>query len=230
MSIEQRSSTNPEKHTPSTITITISVITHLLLLAPVIYIIVLSAETYNLFSWHPILTTIGIGLLTLEAVFCVSGEAYVSSRITRKNRILIHWLLQSFGFGLMLAGVIIIIVMKGNRPHFKSVHGKLGLSATILCALILISGILADNTKWFYPRIRPITIKIIHAVGGMLVTIILLAALINGTYTHWWPGTIVGRDLTFASFVIGTFFIMIKPILGAASRIKFMFRKTSSNT
>ncbi|KAL2712649.1 transmembrane reductase CYB561D2-like [Vespula squamosa] len=230
MTVEQRSPNNPAKASPSSITIAISVLTHLLLLAPVIYIIVLSAKTYNIFSWHPILTTIGIGLLMLEAIFCVSGEAYVSSKMTRKNRILIHWLLQSLGFGLTLAGVIVIIVRKGNSPHFKSVHGKLGLSATILCALIIISGILADNTKWFYPRVRPITIKIIHAVGGMLVTIVLLSALINGTYTHWWPGTILGRDLTFASLVIGTSFIMIKPILGAVSRSKFMFRKTPSNS
>ncbi|XP_043684496.1 transmembrane reductase CYB561D2-like [Vespula pensylvanica] len=231
MTAEQRSP-NPAKASPSSITIAISVLTHLLLLAPVIYIIVLSAKNYSPFSWHPILTTIGVGLLMLEAVFCVSGEAYISSRITRKNRILIHWLLQSLGFGLMLAGVIVIIVRKESRKnpvHFKSVHGKLGLSATILCALIILSGIFADNTKWFYPRVRPITIKIIHAVAGMLVTIVSLATVINGTYS-WWPSTIVGRDLTFASFVIGTFFIMIKPVLGAVSRSKFMFRKTPSNT
>lgn len=172
-----------------------------------------------------------IGLLMLEAIFCLLGEAYVSSRITRKNRVFIHWQLQYFGFGLMLSGVIIVIVMKGNRPHLKSVHGKLGLSARILCALMMLGGILADNTKWFYPRVRPITIKIIHAVGGILVTIVLIAALINGTYTHWWYGTVLGRDLTFASFVVGTFFIMIKPILGAVSRSKFMFRKKPpSNT
>lgn len=102
--------------------------------------------------------------------------------------------------------------MKSNRPHFKSVHGKLGLSATILGALMMFSDILADNTKWIYPRVRPITIKIIHAVSGIIVTIVLIAALMNGTYTHWWHGTILGRDLTFASFVVDTFFIMIKPI------------------
>ncbi|XP_014611078.1 PREDICTED: cytochrome b561 domain-containing protein 2 [Polistes canadensis] len=223
-------STSPTKTSPHPLAIAISVLTHLLLLTPVIYIVVLSVNTYNTFSWHPILTTVGIGLLMLEAIYCVSGEAYVSSKLTRKNRILIHWVLQSLGFVLTLAGVLVIIIMKGNRSHFTSVHGKLGLAAMILFAILMISGIFADNTKWFYPRIRPINIKIFHIVGGILVTLVLLAALINGTYTRWWPDTKLGRDLTFASFVIGTAFTMIKPTLGAVSKCKFMFRKSTTNT
>ncbi|XP_043485591.1 transmembrane reductase CYB561D2 [Polistes fuscatus] len=230
MTVERQTTSSPTKTSPHPLAIAISVLTHLLLLTPVIYIGVLSVDTYNTFSWHPILTTVGIGLLMLEAIYCVSGEAYVSSKMTRKNRILIHWVLQSLGFLLTLAGVLVIIVMKGKRSHFTSVHGKLGLAAMILFAIIMISGGLADNTKWFYPRIRPVTIKIFHIVGGILVTLVLLAALINGTYTHWWPHTKLGRDLTFASFVIGTAFTMIKPTLGAVSKCKFMFRKSTTNT
>ncbi|KAI4495698.1 hypothetical protein M0802_008533 [Mischocyttarus mexicanus] len=230
MTVEQRTASSPTKASPNPITIAITILTHLLLWTPVIYIVVLSAETYNTFSWHPILTTIGIGLLMLEAIFCVSGEAYVSTKLSRKNRILVHWVLQSLGFVLTLAGVLVIIVMKGNKSHFKSDHGKLGLAAMILFAVIMISGIFADNTKWFYPRIRPIPIKVFHIVFGIIVTIILVAALIDGTYTRWWPHTDLGRDLTCASFVIGTAFIMIKPTFTAFSKCKYMFRRSAQNT
>ncbi|KAK2580162.1 hypothetical protein KPH14_012433 [Odynerus spinipes] len=217
------------KGSPSTITTAISFLAHFLLLAPVIYILVLAAGKYSAFAWHPICATIGIGLIMLEAVFCISGEAYVSSKLSRKNRVILHWVLQTLGFGFLLASVIVIIILKGSKPHFHSNHGKLGLAATILCALMLLNGICTDNNKWFYPRIKPVTLKIIHAIGGIIVTIILLASVINGTYTRWWPGTEVGRDLMFASFVIGTTLIMIKPVLGAVSRSRVVCCKPPSN-
>lgn len=230
MTNAQGGGARPGKGSPSTITTVISVLAHFLLLAPVIYVLVLAFREYKVFSWHVICSTIGVGLLMLEGIFCISGEAYFSTKVSRKSRVILHWVLQTLGFGLVLASVVVIYILKGSKGHhFKSDHAKLGLAATILYALMLINGICTDQSKWFYPRIRPVTLKIIHGVGGMLVMIILLATVINGTYTHWWSGTEIGRDLTFASFVIGMALIMIKPILGVVSRSKVVCCRPSSN-
>ena len=48
------------KGPPSVIMLVFSVLTHILLLAPVIYIVTLAFEKFNLFSWHPICMSVGV--------------------------------------------------------------------------------------------------------------------------------------------------------------------------
>lgn len=229
MTNAQGGGTRGGKGSPSTITTVISVLAHFLLLAPVIYILVLYFRDYTVFSWHVICSTLGVGLLMLEGIFCISGDAYFSTKVSRKSRVILHWVLQTLAFGLLLASIIVVYILKGSKGHFKSTHAKLGLAATILCAIMLINGICTDQSKWFYPRIRPVTLKIVHGVAGMLVMIILLATVIDGIYVYRSPATEIGRDLTIASFVIGTALIMIKPILGVASRSKVVCCRPSTN-
>lgn len=48
------------KGPPSAITIGFSILTHFLLVAPVIYILVVAFENYSFFSWHPICMSVGV--------------------------------------------------------------------------------------------------------------------------------------------------------------------------
>lgn len=223
-----------KKAPPSAITLGFSILTHFLLVAPVIYILVVAFSNYNLFSWHPICMSVGVGLLITEAVFSVSGEAYVSWKLPRRNRVTIHWILHTTGLSIIGIGFIIIIVnkFKHNGYHFATTHSQLGLTTIILSVLTATFGILANNTVWVYPRMRPVFIKVAHACGGIGITILLLATLINGTYTDWWhhSGTKIGRDLVFASLFIAGVLILVKPILGAVSRCRVIFGPPSSDT
>lgn len=49
-----------KKSLPSTMSLCATVVTHILLLAPVIYIVILYSQNYSFFSWHPILMSIGV--------------------------------------------------------------------------------------------------------------------------------------------------------------------------
>ncbi|XP_076664316.1 transmembrane reductase CYB561D2 [Andrena cerasifolii] len=213
------------KGPPSAITMVFSALTHILLLAPVIYILSLAFGNYSFFSWHPICMSLGVGLLITEAVFSVSGEAYLGSKVSRLNRVTMHWVAHTAGLTLVLIGLIIIVVNKvaNNRYHFASPHSVLGLISIILAFLIASFGIITNNPKWLYPRFRPVLLKIVHAFGGVAVTILLLASVITGTYSHWWPGSDTGRSLVFSSFFIAGFLILLKPVLGAVSRSRVVF-------
>ncbi|EFN76218.1 Cytochrome b561 domain-containing protein 2 [Harpegnathos saltator] len=219
------------KGPPSVITLAFSVLTHFLLVAPVIYILVLAFSKYSFFSWHPICMSLGVGLLITEAVFSVSGEAYIASKLPKRNRVTIHWILHTIGLSLVGIGLIIIIVNKirFNGSHFATTHSQLGLVTIILSVLTAVFGIATKNITWLYPRERPILFKSTHALGGTAVLILLLATLINGTYTHWWPGTVTGRSLTFASLFIAGFLILVKPVLGAVSKCRVIFGPPSDN-
>ncbi|KAG5327342.1 C56D2 protein, partial [Pseudoatta argentina] len=228
-------SNESNKGPPSAITFGFSILTHFLLVAPVIYILVIAFGNYNFFSWHPICMSVGVGLLITEAVFSVSGEAYIAWKLPRRNRVTIHWILHTIGLTLIGIGFIIIIVNKVNynRSHFATTHSQLGLTTIILSFLTATFGVLANNTVWIYPRIRPVLIKVAHACSGISVTILLLATLITGIYTHWWfnsGGTSTGRDLTFASLFFAGFFILLKPILGTVSRCRVVFGPLSSDS
>ncbi|XP_011876717.1 PREDICTED: cytochrome b561 domain-containing protein 2-like isoform X2 [Vollenhovia emeryi] len=222
------------KGPPSAITLGFSTLTHFLLVAPVIYILVVACQNYSFFSWHPICMSVGVGLLVAEAVFSVSGEAYVSWKLPRRSRVTIHWILHTIGLTVIGIGFIIIIVHKVNHNyhHFATTHSQLGLTTIILTVLAATFGILANNTVWIYPRVRPILVKVAHACGGIGITILLLATLINGTYSNWFSaaGTDVGRDLTFASLFFAGVLILVKPILGAVSRCRVIFGPPSSDT
>ncbi|CAL7945033.1 unnamed protein product [Xylocopa violacea] len=215
----------PGKGPPSAIMLVFSALTHILLLLPVLYILSLAFIYYTFFSWHPICMSVGVGLLMTEAVFSVSGEAYIGSKLSRVNRVTMHWVLHTFGLALVTIGLIIIVVNKiqNNREHFATPHSILGLVSIILAFLTAAFGIVTNNSRWLYPRFRPVLLKIMHAFGGILVTILLLATLITGTYTKWWPANDTGRNLTFSAFFIAGFFILLKPILGAVSRSKVVF-------
>ncbi|XP_070162683.1 transmembrane reductase CYB561D2 isoform X1 [Polyergus mexicanus] len=220
------------KGSPSVITLVFSILTHFLLVAPVIYILVVAFGHYSFFSWHPICMSVGVGVLITEAVFSISGEAYIASRLPRRNRVTIHWILHTIGLTIIGIGFIIIIVNKINnhRKHFATTHSQLGLVTIILSVLTAAFGILANNTIWMYPQVRPVLIKVAHACGGIGMIILLLATLINGTYTKWWPGTVTGRDLIFASLFFAGVLILVKPILGAFSRCRVVFGPPSSDT
>ncbi|XP_012537147.1 cytochrome b561 domain-containing protein 2 isoform X1 [Monomorium pharaonis] len=225
-------SNESNKGPPGAITVGFSLLTHLLLVAPVIYILVVAFENYSFFSWHPICMSVGVGLLVTEAVFSVSGEAYIAWKLPRRNRVTIHWILHTIGLTVIGIGFIIIIVnkFKHDRPHFATTHSQLGLSTIIMTVMTAAFGILANNTVWVYPRVRPVLIKVAHACGGISMTILLLATLINGTYSHWWSGTDTGRDLIFASLFFAGVLILLKPILGAVSRCRVIFGPPSSDT
>ena len=173
-----------------------------------------------------------VGLLITEAVFNVSGEAYVGWKVSRVNRVTLHWILHTLGLGLVLIGLIIIVVHKtiDSRPHFATPHSILGLISIILAFLTAAFGIVTNNSRWLYPRFRPVLLKIVHAFSGIVVTILLLATLITGTYTRWWPGGYTGSSLTFTAFFIAGFFILLKPVLGAVSRSRVVFGPPPSAT
>jgi len=147
----------------------------------------------------------------------------------------IHWILHTIGLTVIGIGLIIIVVnkIKHDKSHFATTHSQLGLTTIILSVLTATFGILANNTVWIYPRVRPVLVKVAHACGGISITILLLATLINGTYTHWWSnsgGTDTGRDLTFASLFFAGFLILVKPILGTISRCRVVFGPPSSDS
>lgn len=181
---------------------------------------------FRIFTNNKFFSLTQVGLLTMEGVFCVSGDAYMNWKVSRMSRGLIHLILHLIGLLLVLIGMIMIIIGKieYKKSHFVTVHGIISLISIIFAVLIAASGFVVIFDKCLYHGcIRPIILKIMHSFGGIFATILLLAGLITGIYTGWWPGTCLGRTLSVASFVVAACYIFLKPILGIISRCKVLF-------
>lgn len=167
-----------------------------------------------------------MGLIIVEGVFSINGEANLVQRLSRASRVTLHWIFMTTGLTLMFIGLIIIIVNKNRlgKSHFITTHGQLGLASIIIACIVSAFGILASNTRWLYPRVRPVLIKVAHAFGGISMTVLFIATIINGTYKHKFPGSYTGRSLAFTSFFIATLWVLFKPILGAVSRTKVLLK------
>ncbi|KAH0554724.1 transmembrane reductase CYB561D2-like [Cotesia glomerata] len=209
-----------------------TIITHALLLIPTAYIVIIYFVHYNFFSWHPICMALGVGLLLMEGIFAISGESNLTSRIKRTQRVTIHWILVTSGLILMFIGLIIAIINKNrlNKRHFVSTHAQLGLGAIVISCVVTLVGTVALNSRWLYPHVRPVVIKVAHAFGGIAMSVIFVATNINGTYKHSFPGGYVGRDFVFACYFFGTLLLLFKPIIGAISRSRVIFKPSQPSS
>lgn len=220
---------NEEKPLSGTVAHIFSISTHLLLIIPVLYNVIIMLQKYSFFTWHPVCMVVGVGLFLMEAVFSISGESYLSSKVSRNGRVTIHWILHLLEMGLLIIGFLVVLInrIRLDKGHFLTPHSKLGLTAIILSILVALFGILAKNTRYIYPRIRPIVVKICHSFFGICAIILLLASLITGFYKSWWPGTDLGRSLVIACFVVAGFFVLIKPTFAVISKSRFIWLGSS---
>lgn len=138
-----------------------------------------------LFSPHPLLQSLGVLALT-EAVL-VLQPTFSSTDKARGARW--HAWLHLASFLLFTAGVLLIEANKirqGPQSHFHSVHGYLGVAASVVLALQYLVGLLMwafpaalggeDNAKsiWKY-----------HRASGYLLNLLLLATVLSAVRTDF---------------------------------------------
>ncbi|XP_058798609.1 transmembrane reductase CYB561D2-like isoform X2 [Phymastichus coffea] len=210
MKSEEQQQQHGDRGLSSTVAFVFSMLTHILLLVSVLYIVGLGFQNYQLFSWHPICMALSAGFLLIEGVYAIS-----------------------VGLILMTIGLVITIVNKNKlgKDHFVTTHAQLGLAVFVIVWVIAAFGILANNAQWFYPTVRPVLLKVVHSCAGICMVILLLATVINGTYTKWWGksgGTETSKGLVFAALFIAGVLVIVKPIIGAIARTRVLMRPPPS--
>jgi len=54
-------------------------------------------DLFYLFSWHPVLMSIGFVLLLLQAIVMFSPESSLTPNSPRADKVQLHWMLHAFG-------------------------------------------------------------------------------------------------------------------------------------
>ncbi|GLV34166.1 hypothetical protein CBL_00096 [Carabus blaptoides fortunei] len=105
----------------------VTTVTHIVLVQFVLFILYLSfSHEVELFTWHPILLSVGWVLLMSEAILAISAENCLTKCVSPRNRIFLHWTLQVTAAILNYTGFAIVVINKNNKnkEHFKTWHVK----------------------------------------------------------------------------------------------------------
>lgn len=169
-------------------------------------------------------------MFIIEGIYVISGEIYATRKYSRKQRVSLHWFFQVIGLVLTTIGFVVAYVNKDlkKKPHFFTLHGILGLVTFILMWLIAFFGFLTYNPQWFYPRVRPVLLKVVHGYTGIAFAVLLLVTAVNGMYSgHWWMkvGNDLGRLLILLSFAFAAVFVLIRPLIAVFARTRVLLKK-----
>lgn len=162
----------------------------------------------SLFSWHPMLMSVGFLALMAQGIMRaidfrrVTGEA-------RTSRIFTHSALQNLGIVCSLGGFAAIYMNKNKLgyPHFVSPHAKVGLAAVILAVGASVGGAFAFKRLGLFdllPRSVQGVIKQRHRQFGFVTFLLGLVVAFfgvsypnmnKGAYTTAWQAGIVALGL-----------------------------------
>lgn len=166
-----------------------------------------------------------------EAILCFSNENILTRHLNHKERVTLHWILQTVGSCLIAAGFVVIIASKNSngKPHFASWHGIFGLIAIIGSAVAMIGGVVAKYSFPIRQIIRPVTVKVLHSLLGTIVYILMIFSVLLGIYSGWFKRHSSGTGIVVSNVII--FFIvqyvLVQPIQLIYGRIKNIYLRSN---
>lgn len=159
-----------------------------------------------------------------NAIMAMSNNNLITNSSSRRARVMIHGVLQGIA-GVFIATAFTTIVLHKNRngsSHFSSLHGIFGLTAVILTSLTVIGGIPTNYSFQFRNLVRPIIIKILHSLLGMLNFLFGMIALGYGIYSRWFGNRYVDavQGIFLAIIVLVTLYVLYRPVINFIQRFK----------
>ncbi|KAH8308023.1 transmembrane reductase CYB561D2 [Drosophila kikkawai] len=158
---------------------------------------------------HAWLVTIGFSFFMAEGVMIHYGGNVLTNGYKRHTKTTIHWVLLTLGGGCGAAGALIKMIQKGFL--LQSTHGKLGMTAFILCILAMSSGLSALFSQRLKRLITPLLNKTFHNFLGFACFVIALVTQFYGYQTGYFKSRsetdlqILMKCLTLISLVLSSY-------------------------
>ncbi|KAI6248074.1 hypothetical protein HI914_03180 [Erysiphe necator] len=136
----------------------------------------------TLFSYHPLLNSAGILLLT-QAILILQPTRTASQK---RDGTVAHALLIGVGFSALVAGLVVIEYNKfsHNGAHFKSNHAILGFVTYFILVIQSVVGFTQYYTPLLYGSVANAkAIYKYHRASGYITLILMLATVATATKT-----------------------------------------------
>lgn len=158
---------------------------------------------------HAWLVTIGFSFFMAEGVMIHYEGNVLTNGYKRKTKTTIHWVVLTLGGGCGAAGALIKMIQKGFL--LQSTHGKLGMTAFVLCILAMTSGLSALFSTRVKKLITPLLNKTFHNFLGFACFVIALVTQYYGYQTGYFKSRsetdfqILMKCLTLTSLVLSSY-------------------------
>ncbi|KAL3320002.1 hypothetical protein Ciccas_001329 [Cichlidogyrus casuarinus] len=154
---------------------------------PLALILYFTAPWDNLFSWHPLLMSIGFLVFMLQAntIYNQDSSLFIKKSAVFKNRL--HWILHLGGLLCFVVGFCVIYMNKNRnqKQHFATWHASFGIFAIACVSFQCMFGVVTKyNTKLklILPHFKA---KLYHATFGVLGFLAISLAFCLGLYSRW---------------------------------------------
>lgn len=131
--------------------------------------------------------------------------------VSRRTKILLHWVLQVIGAGFSIAGCY--MEYKGRRRHLNNKHEMIGFVSIVFMLITIVNGIAnlynQELSKW----IRPVYQKIFHNMLG-IVTFVLGMVSIYYSWNFRWVRNLIPPAMVMALRYL-TFITMTLSVVAA---------------
>lgn len=123
-----------------------------------------------------------------QGILAMADYNFVTHTWTYQKCVTVHWVLQAIALAFITIGQIAIYVRKAEKgkSHFTTLHGILGLITYLLTVLSSLGGVFTFYSFQLRSFLKPITIKIIHSLVGILTYMMGVAAIGTGLYSRSW--------------------------------------------
>ncbi|RMZ77281.1 hypothetical protein DV737_g4461, partial [Chaetothyriales sp. CBS 132003] len=148
------------------------------------YLSAIFEANFIFFSYHPILQSAGILLLT-QSILVLQPT---STPKHKRDGTWVHATLNALGFAALTAGLVVIELNKASHPEtrFTSVHGILGLVTFILIGLQALVGVVQYWLPWLVGGVENgKAIYKYHRISGYIILLLALATIITATKTNF---------------------------------------------
>ncbi|XP_072941633.1 transmembrane reductase CYB561D2-like [Epargyreus clarus] len=182
----------------------------------------------SLFSFHPLLMSIGWLIIMTTAVNAITPGDLATEWMPMRLRSARHWVLQVLMAIITLTGFLIILSNKiiHEKPHFVTLHAKFGLAALIFMVVTCTGGLGVLCSLKLKNYLAPIYIKLLHASFGLLTFVLGVITIILGTFSRWWS---FGEILRYSCLLL-VLLVMLFTILRPSLKIYFRLKeKVSGN-
>jgi len=184
-------------------------VVHLISVALTGFLCYIANPGQDLFSWHPFCMSIGFILLLLQAIVIFSPESSLTPNSPRPDKIQVHWMLHAFGVASAAFGFAAVYFNKeiNGRKHFTTWHSRFGLMSLAGVVLAVFGGIMAKYSHKLRGMIKPITLKLYHGTGSMIVFLLAMVTVSLSTYSNWFHNRMgkypwVGRICLWAPIIL----------------------------
>lgn len=163
-----------------------------------------------------------------QAILSMSDTNCWTVKLNYKQRVTLHWVLQTFSLILITFGFVAIFVNKINlgKEHFHTLHAIFGLITYILTVIVACGAIWTKYSFQLRQYLKPVYVKIGHSLMGVVVLCMGITTISLGIYSHWFlkVSTKEMQVPLVVLLVLCTLYVSYKPLVLCMKRITNSFR------